>query len=131
MQASSELDAEVKKLTSERQRLATEVQMKREMEQQYAKRCTLQVITCLTLSSPENHMHSRLQTCITLDSQPGNIMMGTHNLLAPIMSANFAIFRLLSVQLRWPISLIPAGCVGQVCVGQLRCSLCGTWSKSL
>ncbi len=43
LQASSELDAEVKKLSSERQRLASEVQMKREMEQQYAKRCTLQV----------------------------------------------------------------------------------------
>ncbi len=43
LQASSELDAEVKKLSSERQRLAGEVQMKREMEQQYAKRCTLQV----------------------------------------------------------------------------------------
>ena len=43
LQASSELDVEVKKLTSERQRLASEVQMKREMEQQYAKRCTLQV----------------------------------------------------------------------------------------
>ncbi|KAL3138080.1 hypothetical protein ABBQ38_005310 [Trebouxia sp. C0009 RCD-2024] len=42
IEASSELDAEVKKLTAERQRLATEVQMKREMEQQYAKRCTLQ-----------------------------------------------------------------------------------------
>jgi len=33
----------VKRLSSERQRLASEVQMKREMEQQYAKRCTLQV----------------------------------------------------------------------------------------
>ena len=37
------MDAEVKKLSSERQRLAGEVKMKREMEQQYAKRCTLQV----------------------------------------------------------------------------------------
>ncbi|DBB12993.1 hypothetical protein WJX82_004975 [Trebouxia sp. C0006] len=42
IEASSELDAEVKRLSSERQRLASEVQMKREMEQQYAKRCTLQ-----------------------------------------------------------------------------------------
>lgn len=57
MQASSELDAEVKKLTAERQRLATEVQMKREMEQQYAKRCTLQVPACISLSSPGQHMH--------------------------------------------------------------------------
>ena len=52
LQASSELDIEVKKLTAERQRLATEVQMKREMEQQYAKRCTLQV----SIPKPLNHM---------------------------------------------------------------------------
>ena len=33
----------MKKLTAERQRLAAEVQLKREIEQQYAKRCTFQV----------------------------------------------------------------------------------------
>lgn len=59
MQASSELDAEVKKLTAERQRLATEVQMKREMEQQYAKRCTLQVPAC-----PPPPCHHLDNTCI-------------------------------------------------------------------
>lgn len=48
-QASTELDAEVKKLSAERQRLAAEVQLKREVEQQYAKRCTLQVCCMLHL----------------------------------------------------------------------------------
>lgn len=68
LQASSELHIEVKKLTGERQRLATEVQMKREMEQQYAKRCTLQVPPCLTFNlhpfrrcTSQGHMPQVLQ----------------------------------------------------------------------
>jgi len=73
LQASSDLDAEVKKLSSERQRLASEVQMKREMEQQYAKLCTLQV-------------HVRLQRCFqTLHAPPTDAFLPFFLRASPVL----------------------------------------------
>lgn len=71
-QASTELDAEVKKLSAERQRLAAEVQLKREIEQQYAKRCTLQarLVQCICRTHfPRRHK---------LNQQPSILNIATY-----------------------------------------------------
>ena len=70
----------MKKLSSERQRLAAEVKMKREMEQQYAKRCTLQVQSRFVRVAQDYEPSVRAQ-CL-LANRPAGVQ---HEKLCPVV----------------------------------------------